>query len=250
MGLVSEGLSLSNIPELDVAELGPLIELSHSGFLSRLEQADKINLNGFHALISAINSGHMWIEPAKGQMGVLPITEFINSKLSWTNFAMSLKRAAIAGGFTGDHAGRLLAAIGEFRDNVIEHSQNIASGSILFAVQTNKFEFIVLDSGVGLVQSLKQNPQFSDLSDAGTALDLALTDGVSSHGENSGKGYGFRPLFLGLANISKSVRFCSGDHCKELTRDNGGSIIDSTKQKFHIDGFICSILCVPESEIL
>jgi len=43
-------------------------------------------------------------------------------------------------------------------------------------------------------------------------LRLALTDGVSRYGKEAKRGAGFRPIFVGLANLAGSLRFRTGDH--------------------------------------
>jgi hypothetical protein len=49
-------------------------------------------------------------------------------------------------------------------------------------------EFVVADRGIGVLSSLKQNPEYADLSDAGAALQLAITDGVSRFPSETGHG--------------------------------------------------------------
>jgi hypothetical protein len=55
-------------------------------------------------------------------------------------------------------------------------------------------------------------PQHAALGDHSKALQSALTDGISRFGSDTGRGHGFRPIFLGLANLRGSLRFRSGDH--------------------------------------
>lgn len=112
----------------------------------------------------------------------------------------------------------------------------------MFAAAPGVFEFVVGDHGVGVVDTLRTNPRFANLNDAGTALELALSEGVSRHTE-VGRGLGFRPLFVGLANISHAMRFRTGDHAREITRNKDRDILSRTLQKSRLPGFVCSVHC-------
>jgi hypothetical protein len=110
----------------------------------------------------------------------------------------------------------------------------------------SSFEFIVCDRGAGVLETLRTCPAYSHLADHGKALILALTDGISRYGPNTGHGFGFRPIFNGLANLKGLLRFRSGDHA--LTLDGTGPLLTSAKpaQKTAISGFIVSVTCKAE----
>ena len=65
--------------------------------------------------------------------------------------------------------------------------------------------------GVGVLATLRGAPEYRGLSDHGEALRLTLTEGASRFGFQEGRGYGFRPLFAGLANRQGALRFRSGN---------------------------------------
>jgi len=94
---------------------------------------------------------------------------------------------------------------------------------------------------------LEAVPNMPHVNDHGNALMLALTDGVSRHGRNTGHGFGFRPIFRGLANIRGLLRFRSVDHA--LILDGTGPSLATAKpaQKPMLPGFIVSITCETES---
>ena len=71
----------------------------------------------------------------------------------------------------------------------------------------------------------------------------ALSEYGSHHDDNEGRGLGFRPLFIGLANISEFIRIRTDDHSREFEWTADGDIDVRTVQKSHLDGFICSVLC-------
>jgi hypothetical protein len=77
----------------------------------------------------------------------------------------------------------------------------------------------------------------------GEALQLMLTEGVSRHGAASGRGMGFRPLFIGLANLNGRLRFRSGDHALTIAGENPGAMPLMRSQKVPIKGLFASISC-------
>src|SRR5205807_7484653 len=93
-----------------------------------------------------------------------------------------------------------------------EHSAAPSSGIVAFHAKPGMFEFVVADRGIGILNSLRGCPAFVNLDDHGLAIQTAMTDGTSRFGEDSGRGHGFRPMFLGLANLRGSLRFRLGDH--------------------------------------
>jgi hypothetical protein len=190
----------------------------------------------------AMTAGKKWFS-ASGMQGFVMMSEILAQYSDWTDFAIRGKKAATAAGFAPDMAGQLFGAIGELRGN-IEHSENAGSGYIAYDATSGHFEFVVADSGIGVLKSLRTHPHYAYVKDAGTALNLALTEGVSRHYDEKDRGKGFRPIFIGLANASEHVRFCSGDHTRELKRTHDRRVIAATRQKAVLPGFFCSVRCV------
>lgn len=178
---------------------------------------------------------------------MISVAEINRNATAWTDFAIRLKVAAKEVGFSADHSGKLLAAIKEFFSNVIEHSERIETGQVLFSAQPGRFEFVVRDRGIGVLESLRKNQKYKSLNDGGSAIELALQEGVSRHAEELGHGFGFRPVFVGLANLSEYIRFRSGDHCREFFQKPDGSIEAHTKQSSRLVGFSCAVICTPMS---
>ena len=202
-----------------------------------------LDANAHADLLRSMNSGKAWFGPRSNHQGYISVAELQRDEFAWTNFTIRAKRAATAAGFSDEYSGQLIAAIGEFYGNVEEHSQRTDTGYIVFSAQRGLFEFVVADAGIGVLHSLQSNPDYAALNDSGSALENALSEGVSRHYKEAGHGLGFRPLFVGLANISRFMRFRSGDHSRELTRMDDGSIIAGTSQKSQLNGFSCSVLC-------
>ena len=117
-------------------------------------------------------------------------------------------------------AGQLVAAMRELHDNIGEHAQAPQTGIVAFRAETGVFEFVVSDRGVGVLNSLRMCMEHAGLRDEGMAIQAALRDGVSRHGSHGRRGYGFRPIFIGLVNLYGELRFRSGDHA--VTMDGTG----------------------------
>ncbi|MFY9571740.1 MAG: hypothetical protein WAV20_10110 [Blastocatellia bacterium] len=84
----------------------------------------------------------------------------------------------------------------------------------------SEFEYVVADSGIGVLRSLRKNPHYAYLSEHAQALHTALQDGESRYGHNVGRGLGFRDLVKNIANRNSFLRFRSGDQ---------GLMIDGTQ---------------------
>jgi anti-sigma regulatory factor (Ser/Thr protein kinase) len=240
LALQSGSLRVSDLPSSHTDALGPLLELRHVRPDAVVDQ-NWLTTSPYTALLSNLGSRAWWYEPELGWQGFVKITRLQTDSLAWTDFMIRAKRAAKDVGFSNDYAAKLVAAIGEFYSNVVDHSKQMGTGYIVFCARNGAFEFVVADSGIGVLNSLRSSPNYVDLGNAGTALELALSDGVTRH-TKPGHGNGFRPLFIGLANISRLVRFRSDDHSRELIRADGG--IDSlTRQVSSLTGFFCYVLC-------
>jgi hypothetical protein len=96
---------------------------------------------------------------------------------------------------------------------------------------------------VGILETLRTCADFAHVTDHGNALMLALADGVSRFGSSTGRGFGFRPIFVGLANIRGFLRFRSGDHALILDGTEPSLTTAKPAQKPMLSGFIVSITC-------
>lgn len=135
---------------------------------------------------------------------------------AWTAF---LKRAEVTArtvGFADSVAAGLAGAIHELADNVIQHSEAPGSGLAAFALAAGAFEYVVADSGIGMLASLRRAPEFRSLRDDLEALPLAVTPGVSRHGRGVGYGYGYRAVFLPLRAAHGMIRLRSGQAVLEI----------------------------------
>jgi hypothetical protein len=71
---------------------------------------------------------------------------------------------------------------------------------------------------------------------------MELKQGVTRTGE-PGRGKGFRPIFVGLANLSGALRFRSGDHAYIIDGQKIDTMYAKTAQKVPLQGFLISVAC-------
>lgn len=162
---------------------------------------------------------------------------------TWTQFQIAAERAAVLGGFNEEIGKQLVGAIGELVDNIHLHSENVQSGLIVFRARPEWFEFVISDQGIGLMKSLQSCPEYRNVADEGDALKLCLSDGVSRYGANSNHGWGFRPLFVGLANLWGFLRFRSGNHALTIDGQTPALVRARIAEKPPIDGFLAAVSC-------
>ena len=226
------------------AGLGPIVELwlLVSGGLFSPDILEWIPGNAA-ALLSALRSRRdEWIS-ANGRIGVCrAVRSDPNADERSTGFQMAVKRAAAqTAGFSGQVPGLLLAGLVELESNVHEHSDAADTGIIAFRAAPGVFEFVVADAGIGVLRSLGKSKAFSGLRDHGEALHQALTEGVSRHGVNAGRGFGFRQVFVGLADLHGSLRFRSGDHAMTLDGISPNEKGSRISQKVPLQGFFAHV---------
>jgi anti-sigma regulatory factor (Ser/Thr protein kinase) len=230
--------------------IGPAFELrllADSGLLPQPERAPWLTLNGIEPLLAAVTSRRrrQWVCPKTRRLGVYRTsTRPSDDSTAWVEFCVAAEHAAVQEGFPKSVSAQLIGAIGEMQDNIYEHSRAADTGIVVFRAQPGSFEFLLADRGVGVLQSLSTCPDYEHLTDHGEALRLALTDGISRYGAGSGRGRGFRPLFIGLANLNAALRFRSGDHALTIDGQNPKSTPAKLAQKPKIDGFFASANCL------
>ena len=138
----------------------------------------------------------------------------------------------------------LVGALGELEDNINLHSEKAASGILVYSTDSGMLEFVVSDTGIGVLESLRKNPEFSTLIDSGTALSIAIADGNSRFDRTSGHGLGIGQLFRALAGYEGEVRFRSGDHALTLSGRNpsqNGTL--KLARKANLAGLTISVIC-------
>lgn len=161
----------------------------------------------------------------------------------WIAFCKRFDKSAQRAGFSRAVSAGMTGAFGEMVDNVLAHSEKPDRAIVGYASAQNWFEYVVADAGIGVLESLRQNPDYGYLGDAGTALRTALTDGESRFGQGRGRGLGFRQVFVSLANLRGSLRFRSGDHGIEIDGTNPCLSKSRVLQRSYYQGLMVSVLC-------
>ncbi len=236
----------------NVGPLGPFMELrqlSACGLLPRPDQATWLDLGGAASLEEALRVGRQqWIGGNTGTVGFFRTGKsWSEDDTPWVAFGLAAQKAAAAGGFHRRIAAQFAAALVEMVSNIHEHSGASASGIAAFSAGRDEFEFVVADHGIGVLESLRNGPDYKSLADHGEALRLALTDGVSRYGKQAKRGNGFRPIFVGLANLSGTLRFRTGDHALIIEGQKIDVMSAKTAQKVSLKGFFISVSCRPGS---
>ena len=236
-----------SLPTMVAKDMGPVMEfavLAGIGKLPAPHAVPWLSLGRLEPLVHALAEGlRRWICPQSRSAGLLRTSQSdFQDPTIWTAFGLAAQQAAMAAGFERRTAAGLTAAIGEFHSNIYEHAAAPDTGLLAFCGRPGRFEFVVADGGIGVMESLRSAAAYARLRDHGDALQLALSDGISRHGAAATRGYGFRPLFIGLANLSASLRFRSGDHVLEIEGRNPTMVTARLARKPSISGLLISVL--------
>lgn len=157
-------------------------------------------------------------------------------------FMFAMHKAMLAAEFPSPFVSGLVGSLGEMESNIHEHSEAVESGLIAYRVTGDAIEYIVADSGIGILSSL-QGGAFPSLTDTGEALKVALADGRSRYGIAKGRGYGFRELFKALSSRNGSLRFRSDDQLLTIKGESPMLSRARLQQRAHISGFSVSVVC-------
>lgn len=235
-------------PRMNAVSLGPILEMAQlaaTGTLPAPERAEWLALDGLSVLYrSMLNGRSRWVCPDGRRIGFLRTrAQPPSDDHELIGFSRAAQQAAGLSGFPTSIAQQLASAIGELHSNIYEHSRAAATGLIAFRAGVGEFELVVADRGVGVLETLRSCTEYAHVGDHGNALLLALREGVSRFGSSSNHGFGFRPIFNGLANIKGYLRFRSGDHALILDGTQPSLTTAKPAQKPMISGFLVSITC-------
>jgi len=208
--------TLRDLGRLFADRVGPIVEYEFFRRYNRpdlpplAEHSDSFIASHVKKLMDGQTPEHANISLQPVSADAIAIPPALGAVPAWTAFVKRAEVSARALGFADSVAAGLAGAIRELADNVIQHSEAAVSGIAAFSQTTGTFEYIVADSGIGMLASLRRASEFRSLRDDLEALPLAVTPGVSRHGRGIGYGYGFRAVFLPLRAANGSVRLRSG----------------------------------------
>jgi len=237
------------IATTDINRIGPLVEYAYHDYdnfenkVAPVAGGDEVlslvrtlQLNGIHSMGNQTSLHPRQVEFMRG-----PQSEREFEDARWVAFCKRWENAGREAGLAKGFTAGLTRAIQEMVSNVFEHCEHSETSLVGYKWKPSEAEFIVADSGIGVLESLRSNPHYDFLRDSGRALDVALRDGESRFGKDMGRGFGFRDLLYNIASRRCYLRFRSGDHC--LTIDGTGQYITKIiKQCPNLRGFLISIV--------
>jgi hypothetical protein len=138
----------------------------------------------------------------------------------------------------------LQAALHEMAENVVRHAKAPVAALIGYETRGNVATFCVVDVGIGVLDSLRSNPDYGYLSIHSEAIRLALQEGVSSITGEFRRGNGFRSVFKSLAEQYGILHFRSGEgsiemHGMDLDADKG----EERRSLPYLKGFQVAVSC-------
>lgn len=128
---------------------------------------------------------------------------------TWIHQTKGLLNELNSNGFSSQLSRALTGAVIEMVDNVWVHSETQNSGLLAYQVRRRKFAFSVLDTGIGMLNSLRNNQKYQYLTSSMEAIGKAIEPGVSRF-DNSG-GMGYPSLLHALASLWGTARIRSGE---------------------------------------
>jgi anti-sigma regulatory factor (Ser/Thr protein kinase) len=225
--------------------LGPLVEMAALVSAKRLPAwivADHLRPGSGGNLLRAVVDGAKPVVARNGDK-TAAFSLANTNETAFLSFNLAARKAAEAAGFSNNTAAQFGAALIELKNNVADHSMAIETGILYFCGGNRWFEFGVTDRGQGVLASLKTFPDYADLANHGDALRLAVSEGGTRYGPGSRHGYGFRPIFLGLAGYHGYLRWRSGDHALVIDARNPNESSGDLLQKPMFDGLTLSARC-------
>jgi len=244
---ISVSLFASAVPVLENSqsadELVPFVEwhwLKAAGHdLPGLRATDRLT-----GLQRALRQGHTtWSDTHSRTAGFIRVRreQMDVENSSWISFLFGLSRAARNSGINKASANQLSGVVKEMEDNIHWHSRRRRSGLVAYVIHESMFEFVVVDTGQGVLASLASAPEFSNLRDHGTALEIAIGTGNSRFGSGARRGWGFNDLVVGVANANSRIRFRTGDHLLEIDGHSGSEIVTRRLQRARGVGFLIAV---------
>lgn len=225
--------------------LGPVVELAALVASKRLPSwiiGDHLQFGAGGNLVRAVADGVQPVAARNGdKLGAFSLSNA--SETALMSFILAARKAAEAAGFSKNTAAQFGAAFVELKNNVVDHSEATDTGVLFFCRGHRWFEFGVTDRGQGVLASLKSWPDYAHLANHGDALRLAVSEGGTRYGPGSRHGYGFRPIFLGLAGYHGYLRWRSGDHALVIDARDPSASSGDLLQKPIADGLTLSVCC-------
>lgn len=231
-----------------VETAGPLVELASltaSGLVPSWLLENHVHAGAALGIARSIATGEKPPAARQGDLsGSIAMSAATTDTLLYS-FILAARKAAERAGFSNKAAAQFGAALRELRNNVAEHSLAETTGVIFYLGASNRFDFGVSDQGQGVLSSLRTCSTYSGLSNYGDALRVAVSEGGSRYGPGTMHGYGFRPIFEGLAGYRGYLRWRSGDYSFVIDARDPAVSLGATTQKSNFLGLTLSVSCTP-----
>lgn len=237
------------IKNTSVGRIGPLVEFAYTDYSNAVARLGTPNdsqvSNSLRTALSRPGISHFQLtsslKPQKFEFIRGFQTAAEADDLRWMTFCKRLENAGAKAGLSQQFAKALTGTVEEMASNVVEHSEHPETSIVGYRWTQREFEYVVADSGIGVLESLRKNAYYSYLDDAGKALETAVQEGESRHGRDVGRGLGFRDLLNNIANRNSFLRFRSSNY--SLVIDGMQSPpIWNTQPCQSLDGFLISIV--------
>jgi hypothetical protein len=137
----------------------------------------------------------------------------------------------------------LQAALEEMAANVSNHAHALVPGLIGYEVRGSVAQFCVVDTGRGILESLRDNPAYAHLTVHSEAIKTSLRNGVSRISGDVRRGNGFNAVFKALAEQWGRLRFRSGEGL--VTMHGMGLHADQGEERDlpYLKGFQVAVSC-------
>jgi len=246
------------IGEAHIVRIGPLVEYAYHDWetltrrLESIGQCQSPTVNSLAQVVRALelsrfNNSLSFETTAFVEFCPTPQTAAEVDDPHWIAFCQRLMNAGMKAGLSKKFAQGLVGTMEEMTSNILEHSECASSGIVGYRWIPDEFEYVVADSGIGVMTSLMKHPDYSWLEDAGQALEVAVSDGESRYGKAAHRGTGFHYLLYNIASRDSYVRFRSGDHCYSID----GTVQPILKKTYScppFDGFLISLVTKTEKQ--
>ena len=248
------GRAQHDIGRIFADRVGAIVEYEHYRRNNRpeLPPLAEYSSSPITGQISGLLDGHV---PAQPNLSLQPIhadaitiPQGLGAVPAWTAFVKRAEATARDVGFADSVAAGLAGAIRELADNIFQHAESLTSGIAAFARNPDRFEYVVADSGIGMLASLRKASEFRSIRDDLEALPLAVTPGVSRHGRGVGYGYGYRAVFLPLRAANGSVRLRSGKAVLQIVGSGPRPDQGMCSQRPYHHGVVVTVEIFPGSQ--
>jgi len=239
-----------NLISSQILTIGPLVEYTFQArrLRSMLPQIGDLDKTPpVEAMIAAYRNNRMAqtsLTPRHVEFSLMPSDGDTFKNPRWVAYQKRFEGACHLAGFAKPLARAITSAFGEMADNVVTHSERLATGLTGYRWSQREFEYVVADAGIGVLASLCSCPDYSHVRDHARALFTALQPNESRFGRGTGHGTGFNYVFTSLMNLHGSLRFRSGDQVVSFDgRDPEVASVQMRQCPPSYQGFFVSVEC-------